>query len=231
MWQCQKWEVSGTASAFVSYGDACLRGTFSCHSISKIWHKSTGNYLGRSWRSQKIPGGFHWVPESNGLKRTSPRQGTASFMRMSKNIPAMSQDIKHSSRSCGKHPRGPSNPYRTNHTVGDPERWRLKQLPWLWYEPEVSRTWAMSKPALSYTWNPAPPPAVFNPPSCSLHNMMTMMLSTEAAWEQEVGGKEDFFIIILLGCYSYETFIPFGKGIALRNFVKETLWKSCWHRL
>jgi hypothetical protein len=53
--------------------------------------------------------------------------------------------------------------------------------------------------------------------------MMTMMLSTEAAWEQEVGGKEDFFIIISLGCYSYETFIPFGKGIALRNFVKETL--------
>lgn len=79
-----------------------------------------------------------------------------------------------------------------------PQKMKAEAATRLWYELEVPRTLDISKPALSYTCNPATP-AGFKHGSCSLRHMVIILPSTDAAWEQKVGGerKEEFFYYVI----------------------------------
>lgn len=174
----------------------CLPMRYILGSISKTPLKSTGNYPGASWRSQKITRRLslsfwkRWIEKSQPTSRDSFFHGDEQeHPRYFSGHQTQLQILWKASQGCF-----PSNLYRTSHAVGDPERWRWKQVPRLWYEAGVPGTLDISKAALSYTWNPAPP-AVFKHWSCSPHTMMITPLSTGAAWEQKAGGKEGFLLL------------------------------------
>lgn len=170
----------------MSYGDCADK----VHSGQYLWNITQVNrqLAGGSWRSQRIPGSLPWVAERGGIERNKPTSSDSFFrkdeqehpwyfLRTSDTAPNLTESI----------PGKLQHFYRTNHAAGDSEKWRLKQLPQLWYEAVVPRTLDISKPALPYTCKTAPP-AVFKHLSCSPHDMGIIRLSTGAAWGQKPGG-------------------------------------------
>lgn len=172
----------------------CLPMRYILDSISKTPLKSTGNYPGASWRSQKITRRLslsfwkQWIEKSQHTSRDSFFHGDEQ-----------------------EHPR-----YFSGHQTQFQILWKASQGTFksLQDKPRCWWPWKMkvkaATPAMIWSWSakntgyfkaslvlhlePCPSSCV-QTPSCLPHNMMIIPLSAGAAWEQKVGGKDDFLLL------------------------------------